>query len=107
MEESYGEGVATHTGPESCAVDPFATAQQAVLARLNDKERWSPGALADRIHDSHPTTGCRRSRRSTTRWRRRGPAPFPSQSPLPAGYLLGAVGLSYLFIGLARRPKKE
>lgn len=37
-------------GKEADAVDPFTMAQQAVLARLKEKERWSPGALADLIH---------------------------------------------------------
>ena len=31
--------------------DPFVEAQRALLARLSEKERWSPGALAQRIHE--------------------------------------------------------
>lgn len=35
---------------EAAAVDPFGMAQQAVIARLKEKDHWSPGALADLIH---------------------------------------------------------
>ena len=77
MQESYGEGLATHTGPESCAaVREALTGGRA--GRVLSRER-TPLRDADAVEEGGRPHPARRNRK--TRW-----SPARSETPCMSGH---------------------
>ena len=77
MEVSYGEGVATHTGPESCAVDREVGGEALTggrAGRVLSRERHEPLRGADAVEEGGRPHWTRRQRETR-------PDPARSETP--------------------------
>ncbi len=92
MEESYGEGIASHTGPESCAaVREALTGVRA--GRVFSRE--SALRSADAVRRSgrpHPARRYRETRRSSARSETPGMLGYTSRENRESAWLPGADG---------------
>jgi hypothetical protein len=92
MEESYGEGIASHTGPESCAaVREALTGVRA--GRVFSRE--SALRSADAVRRSgrpHPARRYRETRRSSARSETPGMLGYTSRENRESSWLPGADG---------------